>query len=270
MDRDNREGLLYRGMGIAGALLTLATSCYSFIQYQSLHASGGWGAVGLVFTPDGKRIIGAVSNYQSEYLTKSELWIWDAKTGKRLSRRPRTDEASLTSPQFSPTGRYLLYRGSLYDTQNAAPSFVLPDYSFQFVFSPDEKRLLLRSSDELHSDSFQVSVWNIASQRKLWQRRYSSEHLLETIALPKQGNLALRYSDRSDLWTTTAPKPQIFPRGHRFSGAGASLQRSQNRSEHRQLTVSRWGNAVVHEPIGRILDVRTGKALVTLEGTTGW
>ncbi|WP_395146589.1 WD40 repeat domain-containing protein [Armatimonas sp.] len=262
MDRDNRERLLYRGLGIAGALLTVATSCYSFIQYQSLHASGGWGAVGLVFTPDGKRIIGAVSNYQSEYVTKKELWIWDAQTGKRLSQRPRTDDGSLTSLQFSPSGRYLLYRGSLYDTQKATPSFVLPDSGFQFVFSPDEKRILVRSSE--------VSVWDIASQKMLWQRRYPSKNLLETITLPKQGSLVLRYSDRSELWTTTSPKPQRFPRGHRFSGAGESLQRSQNQSEDRLLTVSRWGSAVKHEPIGRILDSRTGKTLVTLEGTTGW
>ena len=268
--RDNQERLLYRGMGIVGALLTMATSCYSFIQYQSLHARGGWGAVGLVFTPDGKRIIGAVSNYQSEYLVKNELWIWDAQTGKRLSRRPRTDDASLTPLQFSPTGRYLLYRGSLYDTQKATPSFVLPDYSFQFVFSPDEKRLLLRSNDDFHTDYFNVSVWDIANPKMLWQRRYSSGHFLETITLPEQGSLVLRYWDRSELWTTTSPKPQRFPKGHRFSGAGASLQRSQNRSEHRQLTVSRWGSAVKHEPIGRVLDSRTGKTIVTLEGTTGW
>ena len=270
MNRDNRERLLYRGLGIAGALLTVATSCYSFIRYQSLHASGGWGAVDLIFTPDDKRIIGAVSNYQSEYITKNELWIWDAQTGKRLSRRPRTDDGSLTSLQFSPTGRYLLYRRSLYDTQKEAPSFVLPDYIFQFVFSPDEKRLLLRSSDDFHTDYFNVSVWDIANPKMLWQRRYSSKHLLETITLPKQGSLVLRYSDRSELWTTNSPKPQRFPRGHRFSGAGASLQLSQNQSKYRQLTASRWGSAVKHEPIGRILDMRTGKTLVTLEGTTGW
>jgi hypothetical protein len=270
MERENQERLLCRGLGIAGALLTLGTSCYSYAWQQSRTKAGGWGAESLTVSPDYKFVTGVMLNYESDSKKASELWIWDVQTGKRLSRHKLESSYSPPGVQFAPTGRYILYKNTLYTPQSTAPALRLPRSNVKCIFSPDEKRLLLLSNNSSASDTY-LTAWDISGQRQLWRKRTSPGRWLETLTLPEQGGFVVRYRDHSELWTASSSKPKLFPPTHRFPQVAAPLGQSLlDTFQGHRVVASPWGNALKHEPIGKIVDARTRATLVTLEGTTGW
>ena len=161
-------------------------------------------------SPDYKSVTGVVVNYESDYRTKRELWIWDAKTGKRLSRHKLKNYSSSYGVQFSPSGRFILCENTLYAPTDVSLALSIPSENFKSVFSPDEKRLLVLSSDEFTSDAY-ISCWDIAGQRTLWKTRLSPGRWLENPHAPRARGLCRALPRPKRALDSRVPPTQTLP-----------------------------------------------------------
>jgi WD40 repeat protein len=130
---------------------------------------------GVAFSPDGKTLAGGGFSEDSEV-----LWVWDAKTGKRLRKlKGEGTGAGATALAFSPDGKVLAAAGwlkgyaqfDIVGTKTWKP-IALTDASkspeesltYRVAFAPDGKRVAVGGSDG-------VSLWEAATGKRVLRLR---------------------------------------------------------------------------------------------------
>jgi WD40 repeat protein/beta-lactamase regulating signal transducer with metallopeptidase domain len=126
-------------------------------------------APGMAFTPDGKALAVAMTEFKEQKSITSSLKIWDVASGKETGEIKGTEGVPMSAVAFAPDGKVLAYGAvnSIYlcepDTGKEIRQIKVPDGVASLVFSPDGKALAVRGRSQ------QVRLWETETGKELYQ-----------------------------------------------------------------------------------------------------
>jgi WD40 repeat protein len=189
---------------------------------------GGGEAPGMAFTPDGKALAVAMTEFKEQKSITSSLKIWDVASGKETGEIKGPEGVPMSAVAFAPDGKVLAF-GAVNnvhlcepDTGKELRQIKVPDGVASLVFAPDGKALAVRGRSQ------QVRLWDTETGKELYQ-------LGETAPVQPGGAVAFV------LVASAAPETRnlaFSPDGKRIATASGSTVRLWDAATGKELPLT--------------------------------